>query len=187
MRRTALTVAVVSDDGNLLTAGEGNFSRDFINSLVLGMASGGMRLGYFTARKAETTTQVRVITGGTAAAATPTLCRIGLYQIAANGDGALVAATANDTSLFAAGNTTYTRSWTASHAKAAGTRYAVGILVVSGAALPSFAGNLAPATAENAIDPRINGSINSITDLPASFLAATPVAGSGRVYTAILP
>lgn len=175
--------------GNLLTSGEEVFSRDSATANSAASSTQNLRLTYFTARKAETTTQVRVLTGNTAAAATPTLCRVGLYSIAANGDGTLVASIASDTTLFAATNTAYTRSWSSSYAKVAGQRYALGILVVTAAAAPTFTSSvLATATStEAAFDPRLSGTIISQTDLPSTFTSGSVTASSNRYYGAILP
>lgn len=174
--------------GDLLASGEETMSRpDYVTASAVTTVSGNMRLAYFTARKSETTTQVRVNTGTTAAAATPTLCRLGLFSIAANGDGSLVAAIANDTTLFAATSTPYTRSWTAPYAKVAGATYALGILVVSAAATPTLGGLTLASAAEAAIAPRLTGSIPSMTDLPASFLAGDVAATGGWLYGAVLP
>jgi hypothetical protein len=185
VKRTILPSTTVS--ANLLTTGEETFPRDFIAALTLGTNTGTLRLSYLTARKSETTTQIRVLSGSTSAAATPTLVRIGLFSIAGNGDGTLVAATTSDTALFAAANTRYTKSWASSYAKVAGQRYAVGILVVTSATAPSLAGVGAGNSTELADDPRLTASIASQTDLPASFTAASLAVSGTRFYAALLP
>jgi hypothetical protein len=172
---------------SLLTSGEETMLRDCIASSGVSATTGNLRLSYFQARKTETTTQVRISTGGTAAAATPTLCRIGLYSIAASGDGTLVASTVNDTTLFAAVNTAYLRSWSSSYAKSAGLWYALGVLVVSGAATPTFLGTTAVTPSELAISPRLTGNIGSQADLPSSFTAGSLTTTGSRIYAAILP
>jgi hypothetical protein len=185
VKRTILPSTTVS--ANLLTTGEETFPRDFIAALTLGTNTGTLRLSYLTARKSETTTQIRVLSGSTSAAATPTLVRIGLFSIAGNGDGTLVAATTSDTALFAAANTRYTKSWASSYAKVAGQRYAVGILVVTSATAPSLAGVGAGNSPALADDPRLTASIASQTDLPASFTAAALAVSGTRFYAALLP
>jgi hypothetical protein len=179
-----------TDTKNLLVIGEESMDRRFVTSQATTSASGNLSLTYFTARKTETTTQVRVMTGSTAAAATPTICRIGLYAIAANGDGTLVASTPNDTSLFAATSTAYTRSWSVSFAKVAGARYAIGIIVVSGVATPTFIGAVNISTnigVENGVAPRVHGRMVSQSDLPSTFTEAALLAGAVLHYAAILP
>jgi hypothetical protein len=172
---------------SLVTSGEETFSREVATSSSVAVATQSLRLAYFTARKTETTTQVRVITGGTAAAATPTICRIGLYSIAANGNGSLVASTANDTALFAGLTTAYTRSWTTPYAKVAGTRYALGILVVSGAATPTFVGQSIGNAAEAAVAPALSAALTGQSDLPSSFTAGALTTTGNRNYGVILP
>lgn len=175
---------------NSLAAGEEVLQRDYANSNALVTATQVLRLTYFTGRKTETTTQVRVPSGGTAAGATPTLCRVCLYTIdSSTGDGTLVASIANDTALWSVANTGYTRSWSASYAKVAGQRYALGILVVTAAATPTFPGDsiAAGALAETAIDPRLCASLSGQSDVPASFSAGALSNTGQRFYAAILP
>jgi hypothetical protein len=176
--------------GNALTVGEETVHRDFMASQASASTTGVFGLTFFTARKTETTTQFRIITGSTAAAATPTLCRVGLYSIASNGDGTLVASIANDTTLFAATVTAYVRSWSVSYAKTAGTRYALGLIVVSGAATPTFIGYIASGTAmpaEWAASARLTGRLTGQSDLPASFTEASLLTSANAHYAAILP
>jgi hypothetical protein len=133
--------------------------------------SGTLALTYFTATKTETITQVRVASGGTAAGATPTLIRIGIWPAAADGSlSTLAASTASDTTLLAATTTVYTKALQASFSKVAGTRYAVGILVVTAAAAPSLTGygGASTATAGWDLSPRIAASVSSQTDLPST-------------------
>lgn len=175
-----------TDTRDLLTSGEETMSRlDADTASAVTTTTGNLRLTYFTARKTETTTQVRVNTGTTAAAATPTLCRLGLYLIDSAGDGTLVASIANDTTLFAATSTAYTRSWSAPYAKTAGLRYALGILVVSGAATPTLNGATLSNGTEASIAPQVAGNISGQADLPASFSA--PAGAAFRLYAAVLP
>lgn len=177
-------------DPDALTTGQETFNRSWAQSNILPSTSGTLRLTFFSARKSETSTQVRVCSGGTAAAATPTLCRIGLWTVDSSDNSvSLVANVANDTTLFAAQNTAYTRSWASSYAMVAGQRYALGILVVTGAASPTFPGLVVGGglTAESAIAPRITGSLASQTDLPSSFTSAGLTTSTNRYYAAILP
>jgi hypothetical protein len=174
---------------NLLTIGEETFPRELCNSSSVGWSSGQLRPTFFTCRKTEMTSQVRVYSGSTAAAATPTLCRIGLWTTdTTTGElFELVAATANDTTLFAASATAYTRNWSTPYQKIAGQRYALGILQVTAGTVATFFGNgiayasvLAPAPIMSSV------SASGLSDLPAS---AGPSAGSGagRIYAELLP
>lgn len=177
-----------ADKFNELTLGESTMERSGIVNLATSTGTGELRLSYFTARKSEPTTQARMVSGSTAAGATPTLVRWGLFLIAANGDGTLVAATANDTALFAIANTPYTRAWLASYNKVYGQRYAWGTLVVTGATAPTLCGqSFAEGTETTTVLPRITGRISGLSDLPASFVNASVVASGIRHYAAILP
>jgi len=177
------TLASIS--GNYLTVGEETFNR-VTRTDTNSLTSQAMQLNYFTARKSETTTQVRVISGGVATG-TPTLVRYGLYAIDGAGAGTLVAATSSDTSQLAATNTTYTKAWTTPYAKVAGQRYAVAVLTVA-----STAGSLTGIatsgfSAELAVAPRITGRLNSQTDLPSTFTDASLVTAFFHFYAAVLP
>lgn len=143
--------------------------------------SGRLTLTYFTAKAATVATNVSVSTGGTAAAATPTIARIGLYLVNADDTLTLVASTANDTTLLAATFTTYTKAFTAPYTLTAGQRYAIGIIVVSGAAVPTFAGAGPSVGAMALVAPRVAGYLTGQSDLPAS-VGATLTGGAAMVY-----
>lgn len=134
--------------------------------------SGQMRLSYFTPNRTRTLTTSLSYAGSTAAGATPTVCRVGLYSVASSGDITLVASTANDTALWASINTEYPKDFSAPYTVTAGQRYALGVLVVSGATIPSFSGIGLPASA-TARAPRRAGLIGSLSDLPASAVNAS--------------
>lgn len=137
-----------------------------------------LRLCGFTARASQNITQVRVVTGATAAAATPSLCRIGVYSRNGANLYTLVASHANDTALFAAANTTYTKTFTAPFDKVAGVDYVVAILIVSAVAFPTFiappvAANTAFQTDAQLLQPVMSGVVAAQADLPATFAGAT--------------
>jgi hypothetical protein len=176
---------VVAQLGSLLTTGEETFSR--VNRTDSNnLTSGAMQLIYFTARKTESTSQLRLISGGTGTA-TVTLGRIGLYAIDGTGAGTLIAATANDTALLSATNTVYTKSWAAPANKVAGQRYALGTLII-GATAGSVTGMTTSAFAsEMAMAPRTAGRLNSQSDLPANFTDAALATAFFYPYMAVLP
>jgi hypothetical protein len=168
-----------------VTTGEETVLRSGSTTSV-SLASGSMFLAHFTARKTETTTQVRMLSGSTPAASL-TLAKIGLYSIAANGDGTLVASTASDTTLFNSGSTTYTRSWAVAYAKVAGQRYALAVLVVGTTAGQVVGISTGSSGAELAITPRVTGTLAAQADLPASYLAASLITSGATPYGVILP
>jgi parallel beta-helix repeat protein len=172
---------------NLLTVGEETFPRTALTATTLTTNSGTLRLSYFTARKTETVTQVRILSGGTSAAATPTLVKFGLYSIADTGDGTLVASTASDTALLNAPTARFTKSFSSSYTKSAGQRYAVAVLVVTTVTAPSLSGVGSANSAEFAEDPRVSAVLTSQTDLPSSFTAGSLAASGSWFYAALLP
>lgn len=175
--------------GNLVATGEETVPRDFLTTTSAATpASQQVRLTYFTARKSATTTQVKLYTGATAAAATPTLCRVGLYTVAASDNSlTLVASIANDTSLFASTTTAYTRSWSVPYVTVAGQRYALGVLVVSATTMPTFSG--APPTAiiaeATGVNPILSAVVTGQSDLPSSIVAGSLVNSGMRTYAVL--
>jgi len=170
-----------------LASGEESVPRLYLTSATNAPATGVMRLSYFTAEKTEDITQIKVYTGATAAAATPTFCAFGVYTEALNGDLTLVASTANDTTLFAAASTAYTKTFSSGFVKRAGTRYAFASLVVSGAAVPSFASIAPQAAAEMAIAPKLSGQITGQSSIPGSITNASIVPSGMFIYCVLLP
>ncbi len=137
-------------------------------------------------------------TSTTAAGATPTLVRYGLYEANASGDLTLRASTANDTALLAAADTRYFKAFSASWQIKAGRRYAISILVVTAAAAPTLLGLPAVAAGFDAgvaaifsQDPKRSSNFAAQTDLVASVTnaqaaayAALPILAYAEVGTA---
>lgn len=165
------------DRYDAIASGVATFDRrDGLVDTALGFASTNMQLVYFTATKSITSTAVQAWTGTTVAAATPTLCQYVLFSEDGSRNLTQIAITANDTSMFATGNTKYTKSWGSSVGIVRGQRYAVGILIVSAAAMPSFLGRCSPGS--GAIDtiwgatPRFTGIVNAQASVPSTVTAA---------------
>ena len=175
--------------GDQFTAGAMTMERRFASSSAVSIVSGAMRFSFFTAPRAETIANVAVLTGNTAAGATPTLCRVGIYSVAANGDLTLIGSCSNDTSLFAAANTRYVRALSASYSAALGQRYALAVLVVTAAATPTFVGIATNSVlaASFATSPRVTAALNSQSDLPASVAAGSLGTTNLGVYGEVLP
>lgn len=182
-----------SESYNLVTTGQETLPRTVANrNAALALTSGQLQMTYFTAARSFTSTRLTTYSGNTAAAATPTLVRMGLYTIAASGAGTQVAATANDTTLFAATDTAYTRNWTASVAITQGQRYALGFMVVTAVAAPTLSGaetfnGTGAGGVLNGVAPRLSGAVVGLTDLPATFTAASVLDLNGRAFALILP
>jgi len=173
----------------VLTVGQSTLSRPATAGSSQTMATGQLRLTYFTSTKTETVTQCRVNTHTTAAGATPTLVRFGLYSVAGNGDLTLIASTPNDTTLFAVANTSYTRAFSVPVGVSIGMSYAFGILVVTGAAAPTVRGlaSITEAT-EYGQAPRMFGQMTGQTNLPTPIASGSITnSGGGGIYSVILP
>jgi hypothetical protein len=172
-----------------LTSGESTVARESATSSGLTMTSQLLRLAFFRAEKSETITKLRVNTGATAAGATPTLIRYGLYTVDdTTGDLALVASTANDTALLALTSTEYEKALSGSYAKVAGVQYAIGVLVVTGATAPSLAGSsLGLSATEVARGPRRSATLAAQADLPATISAGSLAASASIVYAVAQP
>lgn len=143
----------------------------------LSTSSGDLYLTYFTAYRSMPVTSISFVTGDTAAAATPTLVRFGLYSIDEIGDLALETACASDTDLLDATDTEYTAVVTTEYEVDAGTRYAAGLLIVTEEAEPSIRG-IGPAAPETS--PRLTGLVTAQTDLPAAIVAEDDIDPSAK-------
>lgn len=178
-------------DVQALAVGESNGPRHLIGSTAVSTGTQNLRLVYFTAKKTEVVSQVRVWSGGTAAGATPSLVRIGVWTTDSTGALlSLVASTANDTALFATQNTAYTKSFSASFTKQAGQRYATGVLVVTAAAAPTLMGLGVGAilAAEALTAPVIGALVSGQSDLPSTLAAGSLSSGTAQLhYAALLP
>jgi len=181
------TWATPADTRYSLVVGESCMPRGLATSTTLTQTSGTMRVSVFVATKTETSTQGKILTGGTAAAATPTLCRFGVYEIATDGAGTLVAACANDTALHSSPTWGYSRNWVAPFTKTAGKTYGFASLVVSGSAMPQIVGSGVPSPTEAISDVPLCFSIGGQADLPLSFTAASRAASGQRIYGVVLP
>jgi len=156
------------------------------------LTSGVLRLGYFTARRSEVVKALRLWPGSTAAGATPTLLRWGVYEVAANGDLTLVAAIDNNAAGFASvtsGAGTYKKATLADWNKVRGQRYAAAVLCVTTATAPTIMGN--PVGASNGVlndlAPKMAGTVTGQSDLPASLAAASVAAGVVLPMMEMLP
>lgn len=149
------------------------------------MTSGTVVLTAFVADKTEAITKISASTWSTAAGATPTLCKMGIYSLAANGDATLVASTASDTSLFNSTFGWFQRSLTSTWNKQEGQRYAAATLVTSGATMPTMHGISNLQGTDIAFLPFLAMSRTGQTDLPASILFSSMVSYGGAIQYAL--
>lgn len=156
------------------------------------LSNQAMRTTYFTARSSFTSTQVRTFSGSTAAGATPTLCRVGLYIAQADGTlSSLAASIVNDTTLWASTTTAYDRSWSSPVAIVRGQRYGISCLCVTGATAPTMPGTNVimggSYAAETIRSPALASSIASQADLPASVAVGSLSGNTGAFYAVVMP
>lgn len=145
-----------------------------IGTAQLAGVSGRLRLTYFRAPVANTINTFALACGDTAHA-TPTMTRIGLFTVAANGDLTLVARTANDAALGGTAYNTATSAlataggYPAAYSFTVGQLYAVGFLDV--AATPA---NIRGANVDfSGFQPVLNQHIDSQTDIASTYTAGS--------------
>ena len=159
------------------------------------LASQELGLVGFIAKRTEPITRISIFTGGTAAAATPSIGRYGVYQ--RNGDGSitLLAATANDVNLFNATNSEFIKTLTTTFNKVKGVEYCIGQLVVSGVAMPTLntpttAWSAPFQTRVNIVRPLVQAKVTGQADLGAigsSIAAASIVVSASAFHALMLP
>lgn len=150
-----------------IASGEFTFDRRLAVQTGVQVVTGNQRFVFFTANKTETISQCKTYTGGVAAATT-TLARIGIYEV--NADGLtldLVASTANDTALWNATFSTFTKSFSASFTKTRGKVYAFSHIWV-GTTAPQFVGFTFGSSAFAMDSPPICGNLTGRSDLVAT-------------------
>lgn len=148
-----------------------------------------LSLNLFTAPQTFTASNVTVATGGTAAGATPTLTRFGIYTIAGT-TATLAANVANDTSKLTATFTPYTYPLAAAYQFIAGVDYYFGALVVTGATAPVLAARAGSVVSANSGMDTIFGSgfrigcqLTGQSDLPGSFsITGTSLSGTNVAW-----
>jgi hypothetical protein len=174
---------------SLVQLGEEVFPRELLvpAASMPSMATGVLRLTFFTSRKSFLSSTVHMSTGSTAAGATPTLVRWGLYAVDASGNGTLVASLANDTTIFATANAGYDRSWSVPIQMAQGKFYAFAALVVTAAAAPTVQGAMIGNGTEALQPPIMSASISALSDLPGTFAFGSLVGSQNRIYANIRP
>jgi hypothetical protein len=162
--------------------GQETIRRTEATAATLTMSTGTLRLAYFVARRTATVTGIRVSSGTTAAGATPTLARFGLYAVDASGNLTLLSAITSDTAVFAGVSTSYTRTLAAAQTVQAGQQYAIGVLVVTAAAAPTVTGvNVAPGS-EPQQAPVLANNLSAQSDLPSSITVGSLSATASVMY-----
>jgi hypothetical protein len=178
----------VNRNMSTLTNGEATMPRGEVQSNVT-LTSGQVRLAYFTATKTETINNIKGFTASTAAAATPTLCRLGLYSVDSSGNLTLVASCASDTTMFATTTTAYTKALTVPYLKVAGQRYAIAALVITGATAPTSPASFfsGPGAEMTSTGPTESAALSGQSDLPSTITAGSLGSSSQKMYAAVTP
>lgn len=169
---TSLASAIQSNS-ELVDAGEYVIPRAFCSTASATTVSGGLRLSFFVAKRSESISQIRFSSGNIAAGATPSLCKLAVYSVDSSNNLTLLGVTANDTALFVSSSTDYTKTLLTSFNKIAGQRYALGVLVITAAATPTFIGSLANIATSNAEPPWTCALLSGQSDIPTSILAGS--------------
>jgi hypothetical protein len=171
-----VTETVVSQETSAVS-GVDALPRQFVTAAQTQVDS-SVRMTLFSVTRPVTVSSITVGTADQAASGTTT-ARLGLYEF----DGTtytLLARTANDTTLFNATFSLFTRSfdtgggYPASYTLEPGKRYGFA-LIVSGTTMPRLYGNGFTASAINNLTPRLGVVISGETDLPAT---STSTAGN---------
>lgn len=190
---TPRSLVGAADDftGSLLTSGFVNQPRGLAISSHQVLGSGGVYLTYFRAPRSLTVANIKMVSGTTAAGATPSLVKYGLFSVAANGDITRIGITASDTAIFAAASTAYTRALLATADVVAGNVYASAMLTVTAAAAPSVISTPGVSAGSSgalaAVAPRLNGIVLAQADIAASYTAAQVTNATPRYYAELLP
>ncbi|CAA0078334.1 Uncharacterised protein [Mycolicibacterium vanbaalenii] len=165
---------------------EANMDRLYCDSTAFMSNNTGIAVfAYFTAKQDITINNLQVFTGSTAAAATPTLVKLGVYSVdPGTGDLTQIGVTASvhGTALNAT-YTEYTVPLTGSVSLTEGLPYAYAVLQVSGAAVATLQGK-GPAGMGNQHfrAPRLSALVTAQTDLQSSYLGSAVGAKSGVPY-----
>lgn len=178
----ASRTSALENSMGLLATGQETIPRIACSITNITLTSQRLTLAYLVARKSETWTQIRAVTGGTGAGATPTLIRYGLYTVAANGDLTLVASTPNDTTMLPSTFTSYAKALSVNYAVTAGVRYAIGVLVVTGATAPTLIGGVNIGGNEVNQIPRLANNVTGQADLTTPITAASFATTSNVPY-----
>lgn len=179
-----LPAALSAYNDTRLDASQETMPRYAAGTATIGMVSGVLRLAYFVAHRNATVTAIRVPSGSTAAGATPTLVRFGLYSVDSSGNLTLMSGTTNDTTVFASTLTAYTKTLGASQSVLAGQQYAIGVIVVTSATAPTVTGGNVTCGSENMLTPYVSANLTGQTDLPSSITFASLANTASVIYAA---
>jgi hypothetical protein len=128
---------------------------------------------FFTPRITQAVTSISVVSASTQTTG-QSLVRFGLYTVDGSGVATLVARTASDSTIFSAVNTVYTRvfnttgGYPSSYTLTAGTRYAIGVVIVAATTGNVYTAFNAIPSALSTLSPRMTGLVSATSDLPTT-------------------
>ena len=179
----AASATANQETANRIASGVEVFSRETA-ATTTAMTSGTLRLTYFTAYADMTVASLKSATGATAAA-TPTTCKMGLYSIDGSGNLTRIGITANDTTVWNAATTAFTKALTSPVAITKGTRYVFAALYVGTTAPVLVARTVSQAIGNS--NNRLMGAVAGQTDIPSSITAGTVGVAGVQVYGELIP
>jgi hypothetical protein len=169
--RTPHAYGAQAEFGYKITGGMGIVpTRHGHGTVTLTGTSGWMHLHYFRAPRTQLLSRWDLATVSQAYAATPTLIRGGLYTIDSLGNLTQAAASPNDTTLGAVGNTKFGKAFSTPLEVYFGLWYVFGFLAVTATTPANLLGPALAGASNIAMnsDPRANGVVTGLSDLPAS-------------------
>jgi len=128
---------------------------------------------FFTPRWDATVSSLSVASASTQTTG-QSLVRFGLYTVDGSGNATLVARTASDTTIFSSANTVYTRTFNttggypSTYSLVAGTRYAIGVVVVAATTGTVYTAFNSIPSALSTLSPRMTGLVAATSDLPTT-------------------
>lgn len=169
--------------GNEVAVGEESWPRWSSNGAVT-ITTGLMRLAFYTCRKAELKSNL-IMPSSATAAVTTTYAAMGVYRLNADATLTLMGQCANDTTLFAAASTFYTRAITAPFTSVFGQRYALAVLILA-TTMPSIQGQSASVFDQTRL-PLIGASLAGQSTLPSTVTAGSYVGSTSTFYGIVSP
>lgn len=131
-----------------------------------GIETGELNLTYVFPEVTRTIDTIDIPVG-TAAGATPTISRIGIYSVDGSNNLTLIGSTPNDTALFTTAYVNKTKALSSPVTLTAGNVYAFAVLFVTTASRPVLRGRVISNNAGQ-LAPILNGRVTAQTDLPAT-------------------
>lgn len=173
---------------NALAEGESTISRGECTTTAVTLTTKILRIGFFTAVKTQSIKHIRVSCNA-AYVGLPTIIQLGAWSVnAITGELTLIGKTENKTTLLATSGELYEPEFESSWEKIAGSRYGLGILVVTTGTAPTIGGQSNSLTSlEMAKSPRLSAAQGSTESLPGTIASGSLTASSAIPYLVAMP